>query len=227
MTMRPLLKGMSLVVAGSLSLVGGPSFAAIPHLVPNAPVRDVDSLILAAMNMSPPHQTVDTPDNETYGNDGPGLEYNALNRMTTRKIVLDLRAVVGECSTYDDVYRIDCLRQGLDLIADSLPKNSEYVETERVLRQASRKLAAIVSENADTSKPKLKAPKNANPRFKKTRSYAAIRKDAVPRAMEQATAVIEEAKTTLLRASENSERRYLHYQQISTAVDSTKVLLRS
>jgi hypothetical protein len=55
----------------------------------------------------------------------------------------------------------------------------------------------------------------------------AIKREAVPEAMAKAQNVIDEAATQLLRSSENSERRYAHYQQISVAVDSTKVLLRS
>ena len=54
-----------------------------------------------------------------------------------------------------------------------------------------------------------------------------FKRSALPKALAQATAVIDEAATQLLRSAENSERRYAHYQQISAAVDSTKVLLRS
>ena len=70
-------------------------------------------------------------------------------------------------------------------------------------------------------------PRTVNPRFKKTRTYHAIRKADLPQAMAKANAVVTEAATELLRSAENSERRYAHYQQISAAVDSTKTLLRS
>jgi hypothetical protein len=45
--------------------------------------------------------------------------------------------------------------------------------------------------------------------------------------MAKAQSAVEEAATELLRSGENSARRYVHYQEISVAVDSTKVLLRS
>ena len=45
--------------------------------------------------------------------------------------------------------------------------------------------------------------------------------------MQQAQRVVQQAETKLLRSSENSEKRFQHYQQVATAVGSTKVLLRS
>jgi hypothetical protein len=150
-----------------------------------------------------------------------------LSRTITRKIVLDLASIRGECSNYDQVYRIDCLRQGIDMVVASMPDGSEYREAKRILKRASSRLNRIVATYKDTSAPKLEVPANANPRFKKRRRYTAIKHEAVPKAMTEARAVITEAATALLRSSENSERRYAHYQEISVAVDSTKVLLRS
>jgi hypothetical protein len=150
-----------------------------------------------------------------------------LSRATTQKIVLDLASIRKECGGYDEVYRIDCLRQGIEMVAASLPDNSEYREAKRILKKASSRLGRIVSTYQDKSAPKLDVPASANPRFHKRRRYVAIKREAVPEAMAKAQNVIDEAATQLLRSSENSERRYAHYQQISVAVDSTKVLLRS
>lgn len=195
---------------------------------------------IASVNIAPATiafaQTVDHPrgDNDKdkggrdISNDGRGTEHEMrLNRPTTSKIVLDLASVRRECGGYDEVYRIDCLRQGIDMIVSSLPDNSEYRDAKLILKQTSSRLARIVTTYQDTAAPRLEVPADANPRFKKRRKYTAIQREAVPEAMAKAQKAVEEATTALLRSSENSQRRYVHYQEISVAVDSTKTLLRS
>lgn len=187
-------------------------------------------VLLAAFDRTPQRQSVDHPRDPPSRDVSRGKETPLeipLSRPITRKIVLDLYYIRRECGRYDPIYRIDCLRQGIDMLVASLPEHSEYRQVKRTLQKASRRLARIVRTHRDASAPKLVAPRDANPRFKKRRSYTAIRRSAVPQAMEQARRVVEEAATELLRSGENSERRYAHYQQISVAVDSTKVLLRS
>jgi len=207
-----------------------PAMAALPMAPVDAGttpvIPDLAPLILA--------QSVDHPHNpDTGGNGGQNIGGRGeerdirLSQMMTRRIVLELASVRKECGSYDEVYRIDCLRQGIDMIAATLPDNSEYRDVKRVLKKASARLGRIVSTYKDTPAPRLEAPANANPHFKRRRQYTAIRREATPEAMARATEVIEEAKTELLRSGENSERRYAHYQQISVAVDSTKILLRS
>jgi hypothetical protein len=189
--------------------------------------------ILAALNDIPARQTVDNPNpgntssSDSTGSEKPDKPDIGLTNLLTKKIVRDLRSITKECSNYDDVYRIDCLRQGIDLIVQSLPEHSAYDDAKKILRKASRRLGNIVGNYEDPSAPKLVAPPGANPRFLRRRSYTAIKREAVPEAMAKATAVVEEASTRLLRSSENSDARLAHYQEISVAVDSTKVLLRS
>ena len=148
-------------------------------------------------------------------------------RLNTERIVQDILSVRRECRQYEDVYRIDCLRQGLEMTAANIPDRPENRDAKRILKRAAQKLGAIVSTYEDEDAPLLEVPRNANPRFKTRRTYRAVKKSALPRAMAKANAVIDEAATQLLRSAENSERRYAHYQQISAAVDSTKTLLRS
>lgn len=158
---------------------------------------------------------------------GREQEEHRLSRYDTDRIIQDLRSVRRECSNYDEVYRIDCLRQGIDMVVTSMPDGGDYSDAKRILRKTSKRLGSIVSKYQDRNAPKLVAPRNANPRFKKRRTYRAVKQESLPQAMAEANAVVSEAATQLLRSAENSERRYAHYQQISVAVDSTKVLLRS
>lgn len=166
-----------------------------------------------------------SPDNGVAG--GRERIETRTNRLETNRIIEELRLVRRECSQYEAVYRIDCLRQGIDMVVASMPDNGDYKEAKRILRRTSQRLSRIVSTYQDRSAPKLVAPRNANPRFKKRRTYRAVKRESLPRAMAEANAAVAEAATQLLRSAENSERRYAHYQQISAAVDSTKTLLRS
>jgi hypothetical protein len=201
-----------------------------------ADMPELEALLAAFKSEPPSRQSVDHPSqpdkgrqntsSQTSDKDRSRLE-TPLSRYMTRKIVLDLAAIRKECGAYDEVYRIDCLRQGIDMVVASLPDDSEYREAKQILRKASSRLGRIVSTYQDRSAPKLEAPADANPRFKKRRKYTAIKREAVPTAMAKATYVVNEATTQLLRSGENSERRYAHYQDISVAVDSTKALLRS
>ena len=148
-------------------------------------------------------------------------------QVETDRIVQDLLSIRRECSEYDTVYRIDCLRQGIEQTLMRISDRPENKEARQILRRASRQLATIVTTYADDSAPLLESPNSANPRFKKRRTYRAVKRDSLPTAMARADALVTEAATQLLRSAENSERRYAHYQQISAAVDSTKTLLRS
>jgi hypothetical protein len=150
-----------------------------------------------------------------------------LNWLITNRISKDFGAAVDECGRYAEVYRIDCLRQNMRRIADSLPDDGDYRQVKRILGTAADRLGGILERYADPKTPRLKAPAGSNPRFKQSRSYRAVRKDKLKQALAEATAVVHEAATQLLRSSENSAARLAHYQSISVAVGSTKVLLRS
>ncbi len=158
---------------------------------------------------------------------GPTIIYTNLNWLITNRISKDFNAAVTECGRYDDVYRIDCLRQNMQRIAQSLPDDGDYGRVKRILTNAAGKLGGIVEKYADPKAPRLTPPAGANPRFLRNRSYKAVRRDKVRHAMAEAAQVVQEAATQLLRSSENSTARLAHYQSISVAVGSTKVLLRS
>lgn len=158
---------------------------------------------------------------------GPTIVYTDLNWLITNRISKDFNAAVTECGRLDEVYRIDCLRQNMQRIADSLPDEGDYGKVKRILSNAAGKLGGILERYADPTAPRLTPPAGANPRFRLNRSYKAIRRDKIRQAMAEATVVVQEAATQLLRSAENSTARLAHYQSVSVAVGSTKVLLRS
>jgi hypothetical protein len=228
-------------LAIGLALPGAaPVYAGIPAPRPALDDATVSRLLLKIQSVDPGDPDPD-PDTggDTGGNNNGGRENNSRSgldrpdrpvqneRLDTERIVQDLHSIRRECRKYDEVYRIDCLRQGIDMTIARMANRPENREVKRILRRASRQLASIVSTYEDRSAPLLEVPRSANPRFKTRRTYRAVKRSALPKAMAKANAVVQEAATQLLRSAENSERRYAHYQQISAAVDSTKTLLRS
>jgi len=198
--------------------VGAPAGQGAPAAAPAAAPSPAPSA-------APSSPGASTADNGTSGS--PIIEYTDLNWLLTNRISKDFNAAVTECGRYDDVYRIDCLRQNMQRIADSLPDDGDYGRVKRILSNAAGKLGNIVQKYADPKAPRLTPPAGANPRFRQSRSYKAVRRDKVRQAMAEAAQVVQEAATQLLRSSENSAARLAHYQSISVAVGSTKVLLRS
>lgn len=168
-----------------------------------------------------------TQTSETSGGGSTAIIETELNWLITNRVSKDFNAAVAECKGYDEVYRIDCLRQNMQHIADSLPDYGDYGKVKRILANAAGKLGGIVDKYSDPRAPRFTPPAGANPRFRLNRSYKAVRRDKVRQAMTEATKVVHEATTQLLRSSENSTARLAHYQSISVAVGSTKVLLRS
>lgn len=148
-----------------------------------------------------------------------------LSNYRTNAIVQDVNAIRSECAGLEPEYRIDCLQQGLREVAKRMPQGGDYREARRAMERAVARLGRIQSANADTRAQRLRSRGNA--RFKLAKSYTAIKKANLKKAMEQARQVIDEAQTQLLRSSENSQKRSAHYQKIAVAVGSTKTLLRS
>ncbi len=118
----------------------------------------------------------------------------------------NIEAVKAECQRYDPIYRIDCLQRGLRLTAQRIPRNEAYGDMKRAVTRAADKLDAIVRANIDTRAPRLDAKPGANPRFARNRSYRAIKRENLAKAMAAASQVVTELQTELLRAADNSRQ---------------------
>ena len=147
------------------------------------------------------------------------------SNFVTSAIIANLAAARSECGSYDRIYRIDCLRQRMLDISRRIPQGPAYAQARQIIGRAANQLGSIQSANADTRVKKQRSRRNA--RLREAKVYTAIKREKLNQAMQQASRIIEEATTQLLRAGENSEKRSAHYQKIAAAVGSTKVLLRS
>ena len=157
--------------------------------------------------------------------EGPGVGTETPTDYLTNAITKNINGAKAECSRYDPIYRIDCLRMRLLDIARRIPQGPAYREARQIIARASDRLGSIQGRYLDSRVPRQRSRGNA--RLKEARTYAAVKRANLNKAMAEAARVIDEAQTQLLRASENSEKRANHYRQIAAAVGSTKVLLRS
>jgi hypothetical protein len=120
-------------------------------------------------------------------------------------------------------YVIDCLAAELGEIADGMPAGGEYAPAKAALKDASVKLARIVTENQSTTLPSGTARDSGQ---STPRPIRAVETDRLDEATAAAIGVIEETGTILLRSSETSTEA-AGFVAISTAVRSNTILLRS
>jgi hypothetical protein len=124
-------------------------------------------------------------------------------------------------------YVIDCLSERLRNAAKILPSTGDYAEAKIALENASRKLHDLARKNASKKLPRVRMKTKGKKPVTTSRPLIAVKTSSLKQTNQQAIAIVKEAETVLLRATESSERRKVHYKRIATAVGSTKVLLRS
>lgn len=162
--------------------------------------------------------------NDTWSFGGPGA-----NEDRTADVVDALAAATQFCSWLPPGVRIDCLADRLRQIARALPRGGDYAPVREALRDAARELSGIARANAVPGV----APKRYGVRppgggaVIESGPLAEVAPDRRAAANAAALAVLQRTETVLLRSTENSRARMVAYQEIATALDSTKVLLRS
>lgn len=151
-----------------------------------------------------------------------------LGETPTGGIVTAVSEVRDFCSRVEPrEYRIDCLAERLEATARSLPTTGEYADVRSAILQASQRLEAVARRNRSTTLPEGRARAANNPSRATSRPLVPVATERLAAASREATAIIEEAETMLLRSAESPENRMSHYQRIAAAIGSNKVLLRS
>ena len=160
--------------------------------------------------------------------ENPETDNFPLGTGLTNTVVTNLTTGGEACGLYDRSARIDCVRDELARAARELPRTGDYAEMRRALETASSKLDQIVMQNVDRTAPvtRYRAPTSKGPRTSAT-PIRRIAPQNAERANRQATVVMEELQTTLLRSASSSARKQVHFERAAQAVDSMKVLLRS
>jgi hypothetical protein len=141
------------------------------------------------------------------------------------KVVAALEQATQFCAALPDAsYRIDCLAERMTAIAASMPASGPYAYSRAAIADAGRKLAAVSRRYADPTKSRNRYAAGA---MRTARPLTAVRPEAAAQANRQATAIIAEAETVLLRSSATQPAAAAQIERIAVAVGSNKVLLRS
>jgi hypothetical protein len=151
-----------------------------------------------------------------------------VTEATTDVLVARIAEVNAVCDWLLQPYRLWCLANGYDLMAETLLPFGGYRDVRQVLRRTANQLRVIAEANVDPeAEPVVLRRREGGATAVGNAPIRAVRRDAVAATNRQAAAVLDEATTVLLRSAENSSRRQVSYQRIAQAIDSSKVLLRS
>jgi len=146
---------------------------------------------------------------------GRGDEATGLQNSTTRKVVNILTNDFNRCRKEKKIYRWDCYRKTYRFAVSQLNGRLSYSHAHDALKHVEEELDQIMAQYQDPTVPKKR---------RLTRSYVAIKPEAIPAARARTEQAMEEAQTMLLRAPSHTQS---HYVRIADAINSNKVLLRS
>ena len=150
------------------------------------------------------------------------------SNAATRLIVVELDAARNFCRRVPSAeYTIDCLGDALQSIANDMPTDSDYSEARSVIADAAVKLRNLAKQNASPVLPTGRIRSQSDPSIRSGSPLTPVATARLAQSNAQAIAILEEAETLLLRSAASSAARKVHYQRISTALGSNKVLLRS
>ena len=144
----------------------------------------------------------------------------------TAVVVSGLAAVKKFCGALDEAYRIDCLAERFSVLSQSIPKNSDYAEVQRVLKSASDQMASLARSNRSKELPRGKATAPGSNQTT-TRPLTPTSRATSAQVNRQAQAILASTETLLLRSGAGSRSKTLQYAKIARAVGSNKVLLRT
>ncbi|NIZ13096.1 hypothetical protein [Phaeobacter sp. HF9A] len=144
-----------------------------------------------------------------------------------QSLVTSLATVQAFCAGISDTsYRVDCLAERLDAVSSEIPDGTDYDEVRAVLQDTSSKLENLARGNRASGNGAVRVTSTKPGGGATARPLTAVDAARLDAVNQQAEAILEEARTVLLRSAGSKERRN-QYTRIAQALDSTKVLLRS
>ena len=147
----------------------------------------------------------------------------------TDSIVGSINEAKEFCDQFVLELRIHCLSAQLRKALERVPERGDYAPVHEALEELTDGLDEVARRYGDKSARPLryKARRPGGNGFYTTPPLITTAPDSIARATDEAAALIRESQTKLLRSAENSRRRAAAFRTIASAVDSTKVLLRS
>ena len=159
----------------------------------------------------------------------PGPSINAgLNSSATSVYVDELKASIAFCQAITKrEYLVDCLAERIGAVAAKMPAYGEMSAMRATLITASRKLAAVTTKYRSTTLPPLRMSMTGAHPITTTRPLRAVAPENLDAALADASTIVTETETVLLRSATESQNRALDFQTVAAVIGSTKVLLRS
>jgi len=144
-----------------------------------------------------------------------------------KQLVGSLASAQAFCGGLQDrSYRVDCLAERLEEVSGGIPEGTDYDEVRSVLQDTSARLEELARGNRDRSKGRINVSSASEGGGATARPLVAVDAAQLDAVNQQAEAILEEARTVLLRSA-GSKQRQSQYTRIAQALDSSKVLLRS
>jgi len=157
----------------------------------------------------------------------PDTGPQAVTEQATANIIRQFTDASDFCRLLELRYRIDCLHAQFSKIAQTLPQTGDYAPLRAALTRATNRLEDVVDSYEEPYGQKIRPRLKSQPTAARIRPLSPIRPEKQAAANQATAAVITELSTVLLRSAQGSERRQLAFQEIATAIDSTRILLRS
>lgn len=146
----------------------------------------------------------------------------------TNDIGTEMRQVNETCAQIRIQFRIYCLANQYEALAQQLPEGGQYHEMRSILKDTAGKLRSLADENVDTTVPpeRVTGIDRSKPPVARA-PLPAVRTDNVEEVLNEAIVIIADAQILLLRSVEDSEARFAAYQTVATSFDGSMLLLRS
>jgi len=158
--------------------------------------------------------------------EGTSTYDQTLNDLVTQSIVRDIASVRTECLAALPVYRLDCVRQGLELTARRTPFHGDYGPMREALRAGATSVAPIIDADTDDAADRLEVKPGSNPRFKSRRYYTPTTAGSYDRTKASAFKALDGAQSSLLEIGKRSATWNKAYTTVSIAVGSLADVLR-
>lgn len=190
-----------------------------PVFIPSGPV------FIPPLSYTPP---ADNSTDSQGENPPEPISGQAINAATTAKIGVALAGARVFCSAQSAAaYRVDCLADQLEQVAKRMPDTGDYADAKEIIQQASRSLAGVAKRNRSSEKRPAEMRSGGAAPASSSRPLIPVAPNRDAAAAAEATAILNETETLLLRSGESSARRKVAYQDIAQALGSNKILLRS
>lgn len=155
----------------------------------------------------------------------PAGKFGSTNFL--KELVRSVATIKAFCGGVSDrSYRVDCMADQLAAVSGEIPEGTDYDEVRNVLQDTSAKLEKLARDNRAVGKPRINVSAATEGGVSASRPLTAVDEAKLDAVAAQAEAILEEARTVLLRSAGSGQRRS-QYARIAQAIDSSKVLLRS